>query len=896
MRLGVANAARVLSMLLVFSASISWAQEAVDLESFIEELSLPEEADRAPEMEVSRPSTTSLPSSSEPPLPPAVDASEPASSDPVSPPPLEEVLPLKSMEVLEEELVKEIVTQEEIAEESTLDEVLLDELLTGKESPTPVAPELLTAPIEASDQEILDEEDLTASGEDTAPEEQLSPEAVEKLAKQEEVRLQAKEVESLRALEDGYEALTDGEYSDAIRSFEVAIELPPRPQNQEPLQQARWGYAEANYYLAREQLKERIELDQALSNIQNALNVWPDHKKAVRLKDRLEKTLALPKPKIPVRKREAVTKKAKTLEELLDEGKQHFSVRDYEQAEVLFDQVLVEDEYNLEAMRFLKKIAEKKYRASSQERKATAADMTQEVREKWNPPSRALGEGAGPLGGPRVSTTVSGSRKLEKRMQEIVIPSIEFRQANIVDVVDFLVEASIAGDADAHGVNIILNLKLPNENPAAQGEGDEGFEGMVDAPLDQGGALISTITLNLRRVSLLDAIRYITEVAGLKYRIEENAVIITPAGVVYGQVITRLYPVQPSILDVIIEKEDVDFDTDDDEGFGFQASTRTTIRRGDVKDFFQKAGVPFPVGTSITYNAGISKLIVANTPENHDKLERVLAEINLTPSQVEIEARFVEVAQNDLEELGLEWLLTDDYEIASKRDGSPVGQRERVQVDANASEGGFTRGLRFLNLDSTLGSVGAVGAAFQNSSQSALGNIVSVSTILTNPELNVVLHALSQKANTDLLSAPRVTTRTGQSATIQVVQEIIYPTEFEQDIQVINQELLGDSQFVVVTPGAFQTRPIGVILNVTPTVAPDGFTIDLTLAPEVAELEGWLDFGSTFPAVDAGERETQRISIPQPIFSSRNVSTSISIWDGQTVVMGGAHQRGFDCL
>jgi general secretion pathway protein D len=82
-----------------------------------------------------------------------------------------------------------------------------------------------------------------------------------------------------------------------------------------------------------------------------------------------------------------------------------------------------------------------------------------------------------------------------------------------------------------------------------------------------------------------------------------------------------------------------------------------------------------------------------------------------------------------------------------------------------------------------------------------------------------------------------------------------------------------------------------VILNVTPTVGPDGYTIDLTLVPEVAELVDWIQYGSEITleagVVGARQSRTFRYNIPQPTFSSRNATTSIVIWDGQTVVMGG---------
>ncbi|NIY16295.1 MAG: hypothetical protein GWM98_16050, partial [Nitrospinaceae bacterium] len=56
----------------------------------------------------------------------------------------------------------------------------------------------------------------------------------------------------------------------------------------------------------------------------------------------------------------------------------------------------------------------------------------------------------------------------------------------------------------------------------------------------------------------------------------------------------------------------------------------------------------------------------------------------------------------------------------------------------------FTKGNRFLT---ELGD--AAGAAFSRSD-----DILRVASVLTNPELEVVLHALQEKGNADLLSAP----------------------------------------------------------------------------------------------------------------------------------------------
>jgi hypothetical protein len=124
-----------------------------------------------------------------------------------------------------------------------------------------------------------------------------------------------------------------------------------------------------------------------------------------------------------------------------------------------------------------------------------------------------------------------------------------------------------------------------------------------------------------------------------------------------------------------------------------------------------------------------------------------------------------------------------------------------------------------------------------------------------------------------LMNASRLVTRTGQAATDQGVSEIIYPTEFQFLERGSNAVERADA----VAPGAFETRPVGAIMNLTPTVGPDNDTLDLALSPELAELIGWSDEWSSRSSV----------SSPQPLFHSDNITTTLSIKSGQTVVLGG---------
>ena len=71
-----------------------------------------------------------------------------------------------------------------------------------------------------------------------------------------------------------------------------------------------------------------------------------------------------------------------------------------------------------------------------------------------------------------------------------------------------------------------------------------------------------------------------------------------------------------------------------------------------MQKFFQNAGVNFEgiKGSSLAFDG--EKLIITQTPRNIERLRAILSNYNEV-KQVEIEAKFLEVSQNDLDELDL---------------------------------------------------------------------------------------------------------------------------------------------------------------------------------------------------------------------------------------------------
>jgi len=108
--------------------------------------------------------------------------------------------------------------------------------------------------------------------------------------------------------------------------------------------------------------------------------------------------------------------------------------------------------------------------------------------------------GAFLLGRAAADTTEAHTRQ---KLQKLIIPRIEFKEANIVDVLTFFSMASVEADtAEKTGVNIILKT-------------------------DAAALATVPITLTLHGVNLLDAIVYVCRLAKLDYRVDKNCVLIT---------------------------------------------------------------------------------------------------------------------------------------------------------------------------------------------------------------------------------------------------------------------------------------------------------------------------------------------------------------------------------
>jgi general secretion pathway protein D len=419
----------------------------------------------------------------------------------------------------------------------------------------------------------------------------------------------------------------------------------------------------------------------------------------------------------------------------------------------------------------------------------------------------------------------------------------------------------------------------------------------------------------------------------MKVKIDPYAVAIVPVTVITDMLLTKEYKVPPGFLTNAPAGDQPTASATLPSG----NSGGTIGRRLQAKEFFESHGVQFPPGASATFVASNSRLLVRNTQDQLDVIDGIVeASIVAVPSQVEIEAKFVEISQNNLKELSFDWLL-GQFSVGSgdkfMAGGGTSGTGNTIDnvnfpiVDSNGNVVGVNPVTAGNRTGAGLGgaiSANAIDALLFPSAglSSAAPGIFGMAGVLTDPQFQVVVRALNQKKGVDLLSSPRITTKSGQRAKIEIIREFRYPTEFSppQIPQTVGstggtgEGSTGSVPVTPTTPTAFETRNTGVTLDVEPVVGPDGSTIDLNLQPEVVEFEGFINYGSPImsPATTSRGPDIPVINdlgfvvdiirgdlttipptvitpnvINQPIFSTRRVTTSVSVWDGQTVALGG---------
>jgi tetratricopeptide (TPR) repeat protein len=208
-------------------------------------------------------------------------------------------------------------------------------------------------------------------------------------------------------------------------------------------------------------------------------------------------------------------------------------------------------------------------------------------------------------------------------------------------------------------------------------------------------------------------------------------------------------------------------------GLSFVTTTNFTANVSlAAQGFFTTLGVNLAPPKSVFFNDRLGVLFVRATSQDLDTIEKAIQVLNMTPPQVHIKARFIEVGQDDTKALGFDWYLgqVNMGKVVGSGGSSPS---LNVPVSAANPLGAFPGNTSASLIPGSAGDQLITGG-LQNSGPA----LATLTGILTDPNFRVVIHALEQRSGTETLAEPEVTTISGRQTQMRATQILTIITSF----------------------------------------------------------------------------------------------------------------------
>ncbi|MEE2890328.1 MAG: hypothetical protein VX404_07780 [Planctomycetota bacterium] len=451
----------------------------------------------------------------------------------------------------------------------------------------------------------------------------------------------------------------------------------------------------------------------------------------------------------------------------------------------------------------------------------------------------------------RLQAVETVQQKSIRSKLRVRVASVEFQDEPFDQVISFL--------QDLSGINFVLTKEA--REALEGGDGTVRLAEVTDLPLEN--------VLNLVLQGNDPAFSYV---------IRSGAVLIGPSDSLRNDLFLEFYEVSD------ITKDHPDFraprlalqssqDGDADGGGGLfdlgdDEDTQETTLDSDllvelvIDALYGDEGEPD--GESVKYQNG--KLVARTTLPNHRKLIQLLDALRKsTGVMVTVEARFIDLQDNFLESIGV------DY-------GNPFNSN--LPNPINDIDGAGTQIASGFEIVDAQGEID-VRAAVYNAFSLPLGSSVSPFEIsnqggmaiqynvLDTYALEAIIEANQKSQQFKKLDAPRVTAFNTQISHSLVVDQSAYIADAE-----VNQ-----TGVVPVINPVIEILNSGSILQVRPTVSHDRKYVILEIEPTLA-----VQLPSRFKTLTLG---LTNLNVEFPVLSVTNIKTTVTIPDGGTVLVGG---------
>lgn len=557
------------------------------------------------------------------------------------------------------------------------------------------------------------------------------------------------------------------------------------------------------------------------------------------------------------------------IEELLVKGRARYLYGDYTGALEVYREVLQYQPNNSEAKAFQVRIRQFISENSGQwNRGVTKGKLFELLDESWKLPEVYNREVVGTTGKTDTDPTID-------KLRSITVPEINIRDMPFDRAITQLINISQSYDKENKGVNMVV-IDPDRKNPS--------------------------VNMTLRNVSLEKAIDLITKQVNFTYTINQGILEIRPDSG-SNDLETEFFP-----LSSAAETKMTGLNTGaaastsggSSNPFGGSStagagSSDVNPRNEGIKNFLTRSGVSFEVqGAQLNYDG--TTLIVTQNRKNLERIRNILRRYS-DIKQVHIEAKFIEVSESSLNELSSNLRLSNANGVRAQTNLRSIN--DVFGSTSTSSNGQIVTGTGPAQTNTAIpNSPPAFPTANYGGTSANFGGPTNLGTsgytmggigTIGSYDLSIFLKAIEQNSGADLMSAPSLTVLDGKTAIVKIAQLLRYPQSYgDVQAQVSAASQTGGDAVAITagTPQDFTVQDVGVTLEVTPTVGADD-SIALNLKPKVVEFEGFVEYGGTSIAISGNTTVSVPSGFFQPIFTTREVTTDVTVFDGATVVIGG---------
>ena len=231
----------------------------------------------------------------------------------------------------------------------------------------------------------------------------------------------------------------------------------------------------------------------------------------------------------------------------------------------------------------------------------------------------------------------------------------------------------------------------------------------------------------------------------------------------------------------------------------------------------------------VAADEGTNALIITASAQDYEVIAEIVEKLDIVREQVLVEMLIMEVSEEGLKEIGVDWATVDEAVSGSVRFFGATNFGPRVDFAS-----GNLEGL-------------SVGAWKKSGSSTSIGSMLT---------------ALEKRTGVNILSTPHIMTSNHQKASIIVGENIPY---------VVESRITETSDFITPTViDTFEYKDVGISLEITPHISQGGLVR--------------LEIDSEFTKLIEG---VTGASVNTPTTAKRQAQTVVSMNSGSTVVIGG---------